>query len=345
MDSLNPKEYNPLEGKKKSAKYTQEQLDFIYSLVVQGWSAHKIAQAYGIDRESIKKRIIEDSWIANNNRNGALSNEQLQEMKKMVDDKLSSEYICEYFKISKESLLRRIANNKWQRTPRKSTYHFNQNYFSTIDTPSKAYWLGFIYADGYILSKRNRMSYSQEQQSFGFSISTIDIELFEKFKRDINSNHPITIEKNNLDKSMGRILLTSQITVNDLKKQGVFENKTFFLTFPNEQQVPSLLIPHFIRGYSDGDGSIIIDKNYKFQWNLCGTKELLMGIQTFFSTSVKLSQRYPERHNNNWTLTYSGNLQVPRLLSIIYQEPVVYLERKYQKYSLMLKYDESQGVI
>jgi len=28
-------------------------------------------------------------------------------------------------------------------------YQFNTRYFNKIDTPEKAYWLGFIAADGY----------------------------------------------------------------------------------------------------------------------------------------------------------------------------------------------------
>ena len=28
-------------------------------------------------------------------------------------------------------------------------YTLNENYFEKIDTPRKAYWLGFLYADGY----------------------------------------------------------------------------------------------------------------------------------------------------------------------------------------------------
>ena len=30
---------------------------------------------------------------------------------------------------------------------------YNKNYFDVIDTPTKAYWLGFLYADGYVTSK------------------------------------------------------------------------------------------------------------------------------------------------------------------------------------------------
>ena len=34
-------------------------------------------------------------------------------------------------------------------------YYFNNEYFDRIDTEEKAYWLGFLYADGYISSNNN----------------------------------------------------------------------------------------------------------------------------------------------------------------------------------------------
>lgn len=45
---------------------------------------------------------------------------------------------------------------QWKRKPK-----FNENYFDEIDNEHKAYWLGFIWADGYmaIRHRNNRISY------------------------------------------------------------------------------------------------------------------------------------------------------------------------------------------
>lgn len=92
------------------------------------------------------------------------------------------------------------------------------------------------------------------------------------------------------------------------------------------------LMPAFIRGYSDGDGSIVVDKNNRVSWGFCGTKELLNSIQDFFGLNYKLSQRFPERDNNNWQLKITGWQNVPACLDITYKNATIYLKRKYNKY-------------
>lgn len=331
MNSLNPDIYNPFKGKQKGSRYNQEQLSFLQELVTLGWSASKISSTYKINKDSIKKRIKNNDWIVNgNNRNNKLSDEELLEIKEMVKNQVPYKEICQTFHISIEALLNRIANNKWERAKRKNLYTFNENYFDIINTEQKAYWLGFLYADGYILAKRGKSS-----QSFGFSISIEDNELLMKFKQDIQSNNPIHYYKNDTfhtNTTMGRILLTSQHTVDVLKNLGVVENKTFFLKAP---PIEEKFFPAFIRGYSDGDGSIYITKNKKFGWSIVGTKELLDFIQKFLKTKNKLIQRFPDRKTNNYTLVYDGNIQVPKLLEKIYKDATIYLERKYQKYAEM----------
>lgn len=337
MDSLNPI-YNPFEGKKKGAHYTIEQIAFIKELVNLGWSANKIATVYKIDAGAIRKRIKNNDWsCAEKNRNIQLSNKELQEIKSKIELGINKQSICDEYNISMTSLINRIVNNKWERGKRKNLYTFNEEYFDNIITEHQAYWLGFLYADGYILSPRHRVNKPNESQSFGFSIAESDSELFIKFKEDLQATSPVHYYKNNTIafkniQRYGRILLTSQHTVNSLKKYGVVENKTFFLKAP---PINIELIPAFIRGYSDGDGSIIIDKNNKYHWCILGTKELLIFFQEFFKTNVKLSQRFPERENNNYTLTYGGNQQVPKLLDIIYNNATIYLQRKYNKYAEM----------
>lgn len=344
MDSLNPNEYNPFLNRKKGSTFTQEQVDFIKELLNIGWSPARIAKTYKLDTKSINNRIKNNNWLAGEGiRAAGLSNKELKSMHEdVLSGGLSHEEIAQKYNISLASLERRILNDKWERTPRKNTYTFNEHYFDEIDTETKAYWLGFLYADGYILSERNRPDRERESQSFGFSINIRDVVLMEKFKEDIEATNPIHVYKGNYKTNfnkntvMVRILLTSNHTVAMLKKWGVVENKTFFITWPDFLRKD--LIPHFIRGYSDGDGSIIIDKNGKFSWNIGGTQELLNGIKHYFKKDhLELDKRWRNRDNNNYSLNFFGNRQVPYLLSQIYINDAFCLKRKKDKYLKMLK--------
>lgn len=338
MYSLNPMFTN----RKKGAPFTQEQLDIIKSYIDNGFSRKDICELTGISRDALGRRISVNNWNATKIRKAGLTQKELDEIHEKYLNGASIDELSSEYHISINNLADRVANNKWTKPKKKSHYSCNEEYFDNITTEHQAYWLGFLMADGYITSKRIREKHGDESQCVGFSISTKDAELFDKFKQDLKSNHPVNIYKPrekgyNLDGSYGRILITSQHMVDSLKKYGVVENKTKILQPP---KLPEKLVPHFIRGYSDGDGSIIIshlkDGQIKYAWNITSTKEICDYILKYFNKeNLKLYQRFPERNVNNYTIKFSGNKQVPRLLQTIYQDATIFLQRKYNKYAEM----------
>ena len=52
----------------------------------------------------------------------------------------------------------------------------NIKIFETINSEDSAYWLGFIYADGYIIANKNKRNYE-----LGIELSSLDIEHLNKF--------------------------------------------------------------------------------------------------------------------------------------------------------------------
>ena len=64
---------------------------------------------------------------------------------------------------------------------------FNKQYFKSINDSNKAYWLGFIYADGYI-------TYSNE---LGIELQYSDKEHLEKLNELIGGVHKVTRRKRN----------------------------------------------------------------------------------------------------------------------------------------------------
>lgn len=214
---------------------------------------------------------------------------------------------------------------------RRRKYDVNDTYFETINTEHKAYWLGFIYADGFI---------NTTEDVIGISLNEKDEEHLEKFKKDIEFKGNIHHYKNSTgftNSNYVRIIIRSKTMKQHLIRLGVYENKTNILQFPTINQVPRELIMHFIRGYIDGDGCITYshtqkngNKNYSIK--ITGTLDIIQSIQYVLNTNVKLEQRYPERNIDNWSLTIGGNKQVKRILDLLYGNATIFLDRKYNRY-------------
>lgn len=222
------------------------------------------------------------------------------------------------------------------------TYKVNHNYFESIDTPEKAYWLGFIAADGFVVSSRNQV---------GISLGRKDKNHLEKLVKTLSSNYKVhdyistTSYKKNTKYS--RLMVNSKKMKSDLISHGIVKNKTFKLKYPTH--LTSNLNSHYIRGYLDGDGSITRTLSssklqYDYQIKLTGTKTLLKGILSQLGLpNYKLSERYYDE-KDNYYFSIGGNIQVLKLLDYIYKDSTVHLERKYQRY-LDLKTQSSEGVI
>ena len=100
---------------------------------------------------------------------------------------LSKEYHVGRDNLSNFLKSENITIRKSNITSRK--YSCDENYFECIDNEEKAYWLGFLYADGFIESKRGTYS-----QKFGIMLSYRDRKHLEKFNKCLNSNYVIHLE-------------------------------------------------------------------------------------------------------------------------------------------------------
>lgn len=210
-------------------------------------------------------------------------------------------------------------------------YHLNHNFFEKIESELQAYWLGFIYADGYVSKKKY-------DKCLGIAIHEKDESHLKKFKTAINSTYPIkhyTSFGYGIIVNYVRLFMTSDKIFDDLKNLGVFEKKSLILKFPTEQMVPKPFVHHFIRGYFDGDGSFAraAKHNKQYTFKLCGTKELLkqVEIEMGFENTRKLSKRYKDK-KNNYCLEIGGRLQVIKIGDYMYKDATIYLERKYERY-------------
>lgn len=153
--------------------------------------------------------------------------------------------ILKRYDISTTSLYRILHRNNIDPNKDKKQYALDKNIFDTIDTPEKAYFIGFISADGSI-----------SDQSLKISISKKDEEILHMFKDILKTNKSIkytTNIKNNKKYEYVSIEITNKHIVDSLKQIGIEVRKTWKNTIPI---IDNKLFRHFLRGFFDGDGCI-----------------------------------------------------------------------------------------
>ena len=219
-------------------------------------------------------------------------------------------------------------------------YKHQYDFFENIDIEEKAYWLGFMFADGYIVDYSKKYG----EDKFGITLHSKDKKTLEQFKKSIKSTNPITDVSSN-GRQLHRIIMSSQKTVDDLISHGCVKQKSLILKPPIG--VPQELIHHFIRGYFDGDGSIFWNKGAferhdtwntpSYSINITSTKEMIEWLidQIGFGNIQK-----EERRAKTWYYVQNGNKKVKQFCDYIYKDATIFMERKYQLYQDLLKYTE-----
>lgn len=197
--------------------------------------------------------------------------------------------------------------------------------FEIIDTEEKAYWLGFLYADGYISKNENKIELSLAEKDFNHVL---------KFKNFIGKNNKISYREKT---KAYRYSFRSTICKEDLINKGCIPNKSLLLKFPTEKQVPKNLIRHFIRGYFDGDGWFTNTESC-FQIGIIGTEDFIKGFLDTL-TNINTKNKIFNVHRENGAKRYViGSLQdVTNFLNYIYSNCNIYLDRKYEKYKDFLQ--------
>lgn len=214
-------------------------------------------------------------------------------------------------------------------------YKANFSYFQNIDSHEKSYWLGYIYADGYVMEMKNG------RKRFGMTLSSKDKSQLEKLKKCLEATYPIKDYEQHQGYSIGstysRLIIDSEEMFDDLVSHGVLLNKTNIIKPPN---IDKEFISSFILGYFDGDGSIFLNNCKSPFYSICivGTDELLAFIHNYFVeleiTNRELHLEKRKENQNVSYIRYGGNNLVARIMEILYEniDLSLPLERKRQLY-------------
>lgn len=124
----------------------------------------------------------------------------------------------------------------------------NTIFFKEINNEESAYFLGLLYADGCVQMGNGAYTTS-------IKLKSNDQIIIEKFRDIMSPSSSVKITQNKGSPTTYSYFRINQKDVcEQLEALGCVPNKSLILEFPTK--VPKNLIKHFLRGYSDGDGTI-----------------------------------------------------------------------------------------
>lgn len=239
-------------------------------------------------------------------------------------------------------------------------YKPDHGYFNEINTEYKAYLLGLLYADGCVTQpKGNR------QMKLHISLQEEDGYILQKMSKDI-INREIVIRNPPAIQKMGwkkraTVTIISNDICNRLISYGCNINKSRMgMSFPS---LHLEMIPHFIRGFMDGDGSIIVKKlNYKYKRKttnirkdtaiqrykmkiaFCSTDKLFLEKVASYLPTKKTYFASRMRKQLVHILWIENPEDVRNCLNYLYKDANYYFKRKYDKIEEFNKTIKSQAV-
>lgn len=193
--------------------------------------------------------------------------------------------------------------------------------FDNIDTDQKAYWLGFLWADGYLKKNSNviRLELSEKDYSHLQSFALfIGLPLENIRRREERNTRWITFSDKHL--------------ANTLRKYD-FKTENF------DKHIPKNLLGAFIRGFFDGDGSIYSQGKTSFCTSFIGTEPILAKVKENLPNVYKRF-RQVSSSQQMYRLETHGIVNSSKVCKCLYKDATIYLPRKFNKCQYYLQLHE-----
>lgn len=218
----------------------------------------------------------------------------------------------------------------------RTKWRLHRDRFSVIDNEWAAYWLVFIAADGCVTGTRR----------VAIVLAEKDRKHLEKYAKWMG-NKPVKV----IDKKFPAVRYTTDARqiAQDLIDKGIKPLKTakgFQL-----QNVPQEVLPHFIRGFFDGDGNVLVQhhryKNVEDDRTLTLRFTVEVGVGDWLIEYLR-SQGIKATAFPHHTTPYIRELfictgEAEKLYNLMYNNATVYLERKKEKAEECLEFRRIRG--
>lgn len=218
------------------------------------------------------------------------------------------------------------------------TFIQNEDFFSTINTEEKAYFLGLLYADGCVTKSKKKYKVLEIclQAKDGYLIDKlISLLGVYQIKKDFTNPKqlPVWELKNAIycsDKDQFSTIIHSKKIYDDLNRNGMYEQKTWKIDFP--ENVPKNLLKHFIRGFFDGDGTVFRNARGSCIFGFYSQHNFLESLQNFLVNEISLSKLKIYDKETISFMTWSRKEDLKSFYQYIYSDCSIWMNRKKEKF-------------
>lgn len=311
--------------------FTQDEVEFIKDNYASMDTA-EIAEKLGKTRKQVKGKA--DGLGL---RKGVLVTRFTKEEEQFLIDNYETMESCDIAKVI-DKTVKQINDKAFNMglKKEKTPYTLDVDFFKIIDTEEKAYWLGFLYADGCISVGYDKEKTRIKSLTLEVGLSEIDRSHLERFADSIGSNGVIKDKKVKIgDKTYNAVRFNVYNTemCRDLINLGCTPKKSLTLEFPTKDIVPDELINHFIRGYFDGDGcSFYKHDTNAYIVNFVGTKHFLDGIYDEMSKECNINKTAIRKKGSAYQVSWGGFSNFRIIGKYLYKNSTICLDRKKEKF-------------
>lgn len=326
-----------LESKKKKEKTTLPKSIPIelHQEIINLYNTHEytmehLAKIYNSSKATIGKLLAYyDVDTLSNVRKSQFNSNDVKNMAHLYfDEEMTYKQIAFKYGVDESEiglLLRKAGFQSRQAESYHPPYLCDENYFDSIDNQNKAYFFGLLYSDGCNGDISRRIELGLQES---------DKHILESFSKELKTEKPLYFRElsseNPNHKNQWVLQIGSKHMREVLESYGMVPRKSLVKNFP--KGISDELLPHFLRGYFDGNGCIAHNlKSYDI--NIVSTiyfleivKEKLKNIgidskifNQFYETHPIKSMRFNKENGK-------------KFLDYIYKDANYYLYRKYNLY-------------
>lgn len=224
--------------------------------------------------------------------------------------------------------LKRAGVKMRNRSDANKTLGVNRDYFKSVDTPTKAYLLGFFYADGNL-----------HKDSFTIALQERDKYVLETMAKEMGYTGELSFRKKQAasKQNMWALRIHDKEFSETLRTIGIVEQKTSKVRFPTF--LDSSLTYAFIHGLSDGDGCVSWHKD-RLTFVLAGAQEMIVDVQGIIRDELGLPMIYGDRPKSKGKVGTLNGINAVSFLHQMYKRSgsSIWLTRKRDKFIDFLRF-------